>query len=137
MNTAESVLERHGQAINERDLETYRTTMNFPFTYQNDNGVALTVETAADSGASAQLPWNIILRSDPNWHHTTFDAVEEVVRSVSSAVFKVTFSRVDAVGRAYGTYQAIWIATSRDGHWGIQFRHNLGLREEKAATPTL
>ena len=130
MTTAESVVKRHGEAINGRDRQMYRTTVNYPFTYQNYNGVALTVETAADSGASAQLPWNIILRSDPNWHHTTFDAVEEVVRSVSSAVFKVTFSRVDAVGRAYGIYQAIWIATSRDGHWGIQFRHNLGLREE-------
>ncbi|PZC46845.1 MAG: hypothetical protein DK306_001304 [Chloroflexi bacterium] len=129
MNTAEGVLDLHRVAINDRDLEAYRATMHFPFTYQNYSGVALTIATAADVGSAAQLPWNIILRSDPKWRQTTFDTVEAVARSVSSAVFKVRFRRIDDGGRASGAYQAIWIATFRDGRWGIQFRHNLGLEE--------
>lgn len=108
-------------------LDPYQT-LNFPFTYQNYNGVALTVEKASDCGDDTPLPWDIILKTDPNWHHTDFDFMEEVARSPSSVVFKVGFSRVDDKGDAYGRYQAIWIATCQHGHWGVQFRHNLGLR---------
>lgn len=128
MDVVKDVLERHGHAINARDVETYRQTMNFPFTYQNYNGVALTIETAADCGVAAPLPWEIILSTDPDWHHTTFDFMEEVARSASSAVFKVGFRRVDASDHAYGSYHAIWIATCQKAHWGVQFRHNLGQR---------
>ncbi len=129
MNTAEGVSERHAQTINDRDVEAYRQTMNFPFTYQNYNGVALTIEKAEDCGVVAPLPWDIILSTDSDWHHTDFDFMEEVARSASSAVFRVGFSRVDAAGHPYGNYHAIWIATCQNGRWGVQFRHNLGKRE--------
>ncbi len=129
MNTAEGVSERHAQTINDRDVEAYRQTMNFPFTYQNYNGVALTIEKAADCGVVALLPWEIILSTDSDWHHTDFDFMEEVARSESSVVFKVGFSRIDGAGRAYGYYHAIWIATCQNGRWGVQFRHNLGIRD--------
>ena len=128
MTTAEDVIQRHAQAINNRDRTRYLETMNFPFTYQNYNGVALTVEKAADCGVEAPWPWDIILKTDPHWHHTDIDFMEEVARSPSSVVFKVGLSRVDDKGDAYGRYQAIWIATCQHGHWGVQFRHNLGLR---------
>ena len=128
MNSAEGALARHAEAINERNVERYLASTNFPFTYQNYNGVALTVESAEGYSAAARWPWEIILSTDANWHHTTFDAVKEVARSVSSVVFLVTISRIDATGGVYGTFRALWIATEREGHWGIQFRHNLGAR---------
>ena len=103
MDAAKEVMERHGDAINARDVEAYRRTMNFPFTYQNYNGVALTIDNAAECGVSAPLPWEIIMSTDPDWHHTTFDNVEDVARSVSSVVYKVEFSRVEVSGHAYGS----------------------------------
>ena len=80
MTTAEDVTQRHAQAINNRDLASYLETMNFPFTYHNSNGVALTVEKASDGGVDAPLPWDIILKTDPHWHHTDCDFMEEVAR---------------------------------------------------------
>ena len=68
MTTAEDVTQRHAQAINNRDRASYLATMNFPFTYQNYTGVALTVATAADCGVEAPWPWAIILTTDPHWH---------------------------------------------------------------------
>jgi hypothetical protein len=65
-----------------------------------------------------------ILRTDPIWHHTTFDTVEKVARSISSAVVKATSSRVDA---ACHTDRCI-LDRPHYGHWGIQFRHNLRRR---------
>lgn len=126
MSTAENVVDQHGEAINQRDVAIYLDATNFPFTYQNYNGVALTVETAEEYENVAAWPWDIILSSDPTWHHTKFHAIDEVARSESSAVFKLTFSRMDASDHADGTYQAIWIATRQGDHWGVQFRHNLG-----------
>lgn len=126
MNEAQIALERHAQTINDRDLEAYRRSMNYPFTYQNYNGVALTITDAAEVGVTAQPPWEIILQTDPYWLRTAFDHVEEVARSASSVVFKVHFRRLDRSGHDDGPYQAIWIVTCQQGHWGVQFRHNLG-----------
>ena len=82
-----------------------------------------------DCGVDAPLPWDIILKTDQNWHHTDFDFMGGSGAIAIFVVFKVGFSRVDDKGDAYGRYQAIWIATYQHGHWGVQqFRHNLGLR---------
>jgi hypothetical protein len=127
MDQARRSIEQHAEAINDRDLDVYRTTMNFPFTYQNYNGVALTINERTECSVSEVTPWDNILRTDPDWDRTEFDLVEEVARSVSSVVYKVAFRRIDKSGVASASYQAIWIATCKDGHWGVQFRHNLGL----------
>ncbi len=126
MKDARDVVERHAQAINDRDLEAYRETMNYPFTYQNYNGVALTITSAAEIGETAPPPWEIILKTDPDWQTTEFDHLDLVAGSMTSAVYKVQFRRLDKSGKDDGSYQAIWIATSKQGHWGVQFRHNLG-----------
>lgn len=131
MEHAENALKRHAEAINARSLEDYRASMVFPFTYQNYNGVALTQARASDVDASGgTLPWQIIMRTDPSWSHTTFEAMELVARSVSSAVYKVAFRRIDNAGLASLPYDAIWIATCPSGQWGVQFRHNLGMRAD-------
>ena len=128
MDAAQYALRQHSEAINARDIDAYRQTMNFPFTYQNYNGVALTMDQADDCGITAPLPWDIILSTDPEWHHTEFDTVEEVARSETSAVFKVGFRRIDNAGHGEGVYDAIWIVTCQHERWGVQFRHNLGRR---------
>ncbi|MFT5392483.1 MAG: hypothetical protein ACI8PT_002681 [Gammaproteobacteria bacterium] len=128
VDLAKQVIVEHSEAINARDARAYTATMAFPFTYQNYNGVALTIERGDQCGVIEPWPWEIILRTDPDWSYTDFDEIEAVARSVSSAVFKVGFRRVDVAGKRSGLYDAIWIATWRDESWGVQFRHNLGLR---------
>ena len=78
MTAAADGTQRHAQAINNRDLARYLATMHFPFTYQNSNEVALPVAKASDCGVDAPLPWDIILKTDPHWHHTAVDFIEEV-----------------------------------------------------------
>ncbi len=126
---AKAAVERHATAINHRDLDAYRDSMAFPFTYQNYNGVAFTVEDAASCGVDSPLPWEVIVRSDPDWSHTEFDSIEEVARSESSVVFKIGFRRIDHAGKASPAFDAIWIAIRRAQNWRVQFRHNLGMRQ--------
>ena len=126
---ARAVLDGHKDTINARDNEGYLSTMNFPFTYQNYNGVAVTFAQASDCGVVAPMPWDIIMDTNPNWSHSVFDTIEEVARSVSSVVYIMSFRRIDTQQQASTTYDCLWIATCQKGHWGIQFRHNLGQRE--------
>jgi len=99
--------------------------MHFPFTYQNYDGIAHTWDGPREL-SEHDSPWEIILSTDPHWSHTEFDVVDEVAGSCTSAVYKVRFRRIDTKGKSSGPWEAIWIATRRDGRWAIQFRHNLG-----------
>ena len=131
---ARRAVEAHATAINDRDPTGYRRATSFPFTYQNADGVALTIETAADLGAVAPYPWDIILKTDPHWHSTTFDSIDEVASSKTAVAFRVRFRRLDSDGGTSPAYAAIWIATRRRGEgaarWGVQLRHNLGLVDD-------
>ena len=124
---AKGAVVAHADAINARDAQGYIAATAFPFTYQNYNGVALTVESAAAYGNSAPWPWDIIERSDPNWSHSQFDDIETVLVGENSAVFQVKFRRVDATGEISLPYYAIWIAVQKAGAWGVMFRHNVGV----------
>lgn len=128
MDAARQAVERHSDAINARNRDAYLATVAFPFTYQNYNGVALTIEAPREWGDRVPLPWDIILDTDPDWRATEFDQVDEVARSASSVVFKVGFRRISNDGVASAPYDAIWIVILWAGEWRVQFRHNLGLR---------
>ena len=130
MTAVRDIIDRHAKAINDRDLDVYRGTLNFPFVYQNYNGVTQFVGDAAACGTTVATPWENILTTDPDWSHTEYDVIDEVARSISSVVLKVGFRRVDMSGNSDTPYQAIWIATCQDEHWGIQFRHNLGQQSD-------
>ncbi len=127
MNSPLDALNRHARVINERNLGQYIKTMIFPFTYQNYNGVALTIEKPEDCGTIAPPPWEIILQTDPNWAYTTLDQIEEIAKSEMSAAFKVIFRRINKENVSSKSYQAIWIAVCKEKKWGIQYRHNLGI----------
>lgn len=124
-DAADAVL-RHTHAINACDLVVYRTTMVYPFTYQNYDGVALTIADALECGDQVPPPWEIIRRTHPSWSHSEFEPLEELVQSATSGVFLVKFRRVDADGESSELFKAVWIAVCKDGVWGVQFRHNLG-----------
>ena len=89
MSDARAQLQRHAKTINERELKAYRSTMNYPFTYQNYNGVALTIAKPAEVGTTISPPWEISLQTNPDWLHTVFDQIDELARSLSTVVFKV------------------------------------------------
>jgi len=127
MDEALNTIERHSVAINERNLTEYLKTIVFPFTYQNYNGVAITINSEADYGTVFPTPWDIILSTEPDWSHTQFDLIEELIRGTSSVAYKLIFRRINNNGKNLPPNQAIWIAVVKEGVWGVQFRHNLGI----------
>ena len=131
MNTARDVIEQHFDAINARDAAAYIATLAFPFTYQNYNGVALTISASSECGTeAAPYPWDIILRTDSDWSHSEFTSVESLAETAHSAAYKVSFVRVDQSGVRSAIYDAIWIAVHHSEGWRLMYRHNMGERGE-------
>ena len=133
MHSARDVIEQHFDAINAQDASAYIATLAFPFTYQNYNGVALTISTAGECGTeSAPYPWDIILRTDSDWSHSEFTSVELLAETAHSAAYKVSFVRVDKSGVRSAIYDAIWIAVRQvnTDEWLLMYRHNMGERSE-------
>ena len=124
---AERAIHRHFEAINQRGHAGYVGTVAFPFTYQNYNGVSVTVNSPSDyGGPEAPYPWDIIAKTDPTWSHSELTGVIELARTQHSAVFKVSFVRVDATGSRSEIYDAVWIVVPGEDHWRVVFRHNMG-----------
>ena len=65
MYNAREIIQRHQDAINERDLAKYIDTTVFPFTYQNYNGAAITAKKAEEYGSNFPAPWETVLAVFP------------------------------------------------------------------------
>ena len=110
----------------ERDLETYIETVIFPFTYQNFNGVSITVNSPEEYGRNYPAPWETVIAAFPDWLRTEHEHVDEIVSSNLSAVFKVQARWITETVQPHKLITAIWITVKKNGVWGLQFRHNLG-----------
>ena len=121
-NTSKDIVYKHLDAINAQDERGYFNSVKFPFTYQNYNGVSITIKDEVNY----KMPWDIIKDTESNWSHTDIDKVEEVASSNSSVVYKLLMRRINKLGNIDLVIQVIWIAIYTKGEWGIQFRHNLG-----------
>ena len=125
-NTSEDIVYKHLNAINTQDEKVYLDSVMFPFTYQNYDGVSITINNEEDYKVNYKMPWNIIKDTEENWSHTDIDKIEEIARSISSVVYKLLMRRINKSGNTDLVIQVIWIASHTKGKWGIQFRHNLG-----------
>ena len=97
-NTSEDTVYKHLNSINARDEREYLDSVKFPFTYQNYNGVSITIKDEKDYKDNYQMPWNIIKDTEENWSHTDMDNIEEVARSNSSVVYKLLMRRINQLG---------------------------------------
>ena len=125
-NTSKDIVYKHLNAINTQDEKEYLDSVMFPFTYQNYNGVSITINNEEDYRVNYKMPWNIIKDTEENWSHTDIDKFEEIARSISSVVYKLLMRRINKSGNTDLVIQVIWIACHTKGKWGIQLRHNLG-----------
>ncbi len=129
MNEVRSVIKRNTKAINERNLDDYLKTLIFPFTYQNFNGMAFTVEEPQQYGDLFAPPWEIVLGIEPKWLRTDIEGMQEIAVMPTSAAFKLTLRWITSKETSFKPITAIWIAVYKNGAWGLQFIHNMGTTE--------
>ena len=107
-NTSEDIVYKHLNAINTQDEREYLDSIKFPFTYQNYNGVSITVKDEEDYKVNYKMPWKIIKDTEEDWSHTNIDKMEEIARSISSVVYKLLMRRINKSGDTDLVIEVIW-----------------------------
>ena len=111
------VLDEWMVAWNAGDAHRLAATCNFPH-----------VRIAAGKVTVWQTPEEFEkehLRSIPleaGWHHSAWKNREVVQWSDEKVHVVLSFTRYDAKGVKLATYQALYVVTKQDGHWGVQAR---------------
>ena len=62
------------------------------------------------------------LEKEENWNKSTLDKVEVINKSDNAVQCLVEFNRRLENNKSYATATGIWVATKKNGHWGLQIR---------------
>jgi hypothetical protein len=108
-------------SFNARDQEGARKSLKYPH-----------VQIAGAETRMWNDPEEVVLDFETltaaeGWHHSTLDYCSVRQNAEDKIHFEIRFSRYNADGARYATYQSIWIVTKSNGHWGIQCSSSLAL----------
>lgn len=104
-------------AFNRADAAAWAQTLNYPHVRIADG--QLTVWQTPDEYQAA-FDFDALRQS--GWQHSRWDEVRAVQAGRDKVHFAVRFTRYRADGTRLATYEAMYVVTKQDGHWGVQAR---------------
>ena len=110
---------RYIDGFNRRDAEAMAEAFNFPHV-RLAKGRVVTIADRAEFIA-AQDRVTRMLREE-GWHHTVVEATNVIHCGADKVHIAIEVTRRGEDERVIHRFETLWIATSQDGHWGIQFR---------------
>ena len=115
------LLDRFLTALNAYDAEGMDACMHFPHVRLAEGRVVIYEE-------AGQNPLDLFdrLREQDGWHHSAWERRRVVQSGDSKVHLDVRYTRYRADGSVIGLYDSLYIATLRDGRWGIQARSSFG-----------
>jgi hypothetical protein len=105
------------RAFNARDARLWSSTLNYPHV-RLAGGEVQVWQTAADYAAGNDLERFV----GTGWHHTKWDWINPVQASADKVHFALQFTRFDSDDKPINSFQATYIVTRQNDHWGIQAR---------------
>lgn len=111
------VLHAFVAAFNARDAQRWSRTLNYPHVRITAGQVQLwqTPEDYAASNDIGEL-------AKGGWSYTRWDWIRPVQADAEKAHFALQFTRYDAQDKPLQTFQALYVVTRHEGHWGVQAR---------------
>jgi hypothetical protein len=111
------VLDDFMAGFNSRDSLKWAQTLNYPHVRIAGDKVIVwdTPEAYAKANDLQQF-------AKTGWHHSQWDWRRLVQSSDDKLHFLVQFTRYNAAGKPTASYQALYILTKRNNHWGVQAR---------------
>ena len=107
------------RCFNAQDHDGLAASLNYPHV-RLALGRFVTIDSAE---AFAKLSAKGTARlEEEGWHHTVIAAIECVHSAPDKGHVALTMERCHEDGSVYNTFDTFWVATLKDGHWGIQFR---------------
>jgi hypothetical protein len=114
-----AVARAYMDAFNSGDISAQADTFNFPH-IRLAKGKFTVLETREDylkNGARMKTALQ-----EEAWHHTVLESLEVIQEGPDKVHLIIENTRRRADDTVYNRFRTLWIATSQDGHWGIQFR---------------
>jgi hypothetical protein len=102
-------------ALNARDLESGRKTLNYPHIQIAGSDLSI-----LNDPAEFQIDFQAL--ANEGWTYSTLDSCTMRQFCDEKVHFELQLSMHRANDARYATYQALWIVTKQDGIWGIQCR---------------
>ena len=111
------VLAQFMSTFNSRDASSWAQTLNFPHVRLTAGQVQLW-QTATDYAATN----NLEDFAATGWAYTRWDWIKPIQAGPDKAHFALQFTRYNSAHQPISSYQALYVVTLQDGHWGVQSR---------------
>ena len=115
-----SVMDQFLEAFNERDIEAWSKTLNYPHV-RFANGQVKVWENRQAFVSETNLQPLI----ESGWNHSRWLRREVVLSSPLKVHISTSFERYDKDNQAISAYESLYIITKQDHRWGIQARSSL------------
>lgn len=113
----QALLDVYMEEFNKADNVAWSRTLNYPHVRIASGSVRVweSAEKYADAFDFAGL-------KSIGWHHSEWDAKRILHAGKEKAHVAVRFTRYRADGSKIATFDAMYVVTKVDGHWGVQAR---------------
>ena len=115
-----SVMDQFLEAFNERDIEAWSKTLNYPHVRFASGQVKVWENRQAFVSETNLRP---LIES--GWNHSRWLRREVVLSSPLKVHISTSFERYDKDNQAISAYESLYIITKKDNQWGIQARSSL------------
>ena len=111
------VLQDFMRTFNARDAQAWAAVMNYPHVRLAGDQVIVWDDAAAYAAANDLTPL-----ADTGWAYSQWDWIRAVQADATKVHFALQFTRYDAQHQAQQSFEALYVITLKDGHWGVQSR---------------
>ena len=115
-----NVMDQFLEAFNDRDIEAWSKTLNYPHVRFASGQVKVWKNRQAFASEANLKPL-----IDSGWDHSRWLRREVVLSSQQKVHISTSFERYDKNNQAISTYDSLYIVTKKDDQWGIQARSSL------------
>ena len=115
IDAAMACLDDFMAAFNERDLEAFEETFNFPSVRLASNRLVL-IEPGYHK------PGMFTTGALADWHHSAWERRAVIHAGEDKVHIDTRFTRYRADGSVIGGFDSIYVVTCEAGHWGIKAR---------------
>ena len=117
---AMNVMDQFLEAFNDRDIEAWSKTLNYPHVRFASGQVKVWENRQAFVSETNLQP---LIES--GWNHSRWLRREVVLSSPLKVHISTSFERYDKDNQAISAYDSLYIITKKDNQWGIQARSSL------------
>ena len=118
---AMQVLDEFMSSFNNRDMEAWSMTLNYPHVRLAGGGDVSVWESSEDFASKDIFNGLVSI----GWDRSAWVSRDVILASSNKVHISTEFQRFDKDNESIGKYRSLYIVTNHDGTWGVQARSSL------------